>query len=461
MKNVAFTKYAQGSLRQLGVFSFPLVLSLLSSYLPNICDRLFLAHYSTQALEGCAAAGGLSLLFHVFIWRVTSTAQAFVAEYIGQGQEKELGPLIWQMIWFSLGVMLFLVPLGKGVSTVFFRVSEIKELAQLYFDYMLYGTFFIGIEGALGGFYLGIGRTRLILYFNLLAHLLNVLLSYLLIFGIGDMIPEMGLEGAAIGTLLSKGISVLLLFGHFVRRYWNSPYHGADFKLRISLMREGLSKGLARSLGHIVALLKWNVIAYFMIQRGGDYLLALSYGTSLFYPFFNEGISLGTITIASYLKGAKSMRHVFKLLRSSFVLITIGLLCVAIPLLCFPRKVVDLYMGGVLNESTRELLTSCCRWVWVMYVCNGVYLVALSFVTSFKETWFYLKLMTFGIIFWSFLPVYYAIKVKGASPEMFWILVSMQPLYPALILFGMLSKRYFYPLYRDRVSLNHIDNNVI
>ena len=58
------------------------------------------------------------------------------------------------------------------------------------------------------GIVLGVGKTKISLILLLCVNLLNVLFNYLLIFGIGPF-PAMGVAGAALGTVIARGIGSL------------------------------------------------------------------------------------------------------------------------------------------------------------------------------------------------------------------------------------------------------------
>lgn len=67
------------------------------------------------------------------------------------------------------------------------------------------------------GIYIGSGRSDLPFYFNATGLVLNILLDPLLIFGWG-VIPALGVRGAALATLLSQGLVLLLFIRHLKKQ---------------------------------------------------------------------------------------------------------------------------------------------------------------------------------------------------------------------------------------------------
>ena len=277
----------------------------------------------------------------------------------------------------------------------------------------------------------------------LISHSLNIGLNVILIFGIEGWIPSLGVHGAALGTLFSKLIASLCFWMHFMKKYRNTSYQVENVTFNWKLLREGLSKGMPRALGGVLVMLNWSLLVYLMTDRGGDYLLALSLGASLFLPFFSEAISQGVIGITSYLIGSQLTHHLGKVVRSALFLNAIGLVIVAIPLLIFPRELLSFFLSYELSSPTKEILIKVCQWIWFMYLCNSIYFIVFGITMAYKETFFYLMMNVLGMFFWTYVPVYCALQIFGAGPDVFWLVVAFQPLFPAVVLCLMLFRKHW------------------
>ena len=87
----------------------------------------------------------------------------------------------------------------------------------------------------------GLSRTRLPMYASIIGNLLNVLLNYLLIFG-NFGFPEMGVSGAALGTLISRLVMLFLLVAFLKGSTFFAPYlflasTPAEFLMYLRLFR--------------------------------------------------------------------------------------------------------------------------------------------------------------------------------------------------------------------------------
>ena len=89
--------------------------------------------------------------------------------------------------------------------------KEVVELAIPYLDLVAFSLIPLVIFQAIKQFSDGMSMTKYPMYATLLANIINVILNYLLIFGKFGF-PEMGIVGAAYGTLASRVIMVIYLW---------------------------------------------------------------------------------------------------------------------------------------------------------------------------------------------------------------------------------------------------------
>ncbi|QXP61628.1 MATE family efflux transporter [Olleya sp. HaHaR_3_96] len=111
-----------------------------------------------------------------------------------------------------LGVLLFLLLLlAKPLMYLMKQPIEVVELAIPYLDLVAISLIPLIIFQGFKQFSDGLSLTKYPMYATILANLINVLLNYLLIFGKFGF-PELGIVGAAYGTLVSRIIMVFYLW---------------------------------------------------------------------------------------------------------------------------------------------------------------------------------------------------------------------------------------------------------
>jgi len=117
----------------------------------------------------------------------------------------------------TLGILLFLgIFFSKPLMYLMKQPKEVVELAIPYLDLVAFSLIPMIIFQAIKQFSDGMSMTKYPMYATLIANIINITLNYLLIFGKFGF-PEMGIIGAAYGTLASRLVMVIYLY--LVLRY--------------------------------------------------------------------------------------------------------------------------------------------------------------------------------------------------------------------------------------------------
>ena len=198
----------RGGYREVANLAAPLIVSTGAIGIQEFVDRMFLSWYSTDSIAAALPSGILIFTLLSLFLGTTMYVSTFVAQYFGAGRHDSIGPSAWQGIYVALigaGICFVLVPLAPTLFKAIGHPPEIQELEIVYFRIMCCGAFFPLASAALSGFFAGLGRTAPVMWVNVAATGVNVLLNYVMIFGkLG--FPRMGLAGAAIATVISPGL---------------------------------------------------------------------------------------------------------------------------------------------------------------------------------------------------------------------------------------------------------------
>ena len=111
-----------------------------------------------------------------------------------------------------LGVLLFLlVFFAKPLMYFMKQPVEVVELAIPYLDLVAFSLIPLIVFQGFKQFSDGLSMTKYPMYATLLANIINIILNYILIFGKFGF-PELGIVGAAYGTLVSRLVMVWYLW---------------------------------------------------------------------------------------------------------------------------------------------------------------------------------------------------------------------------------------------------------
>ncbi len=217
--------------RELLHIAIPMVVSQGSFAVMVFCDRLFLSFLGPQYMAA-AMAGGVAGFFTISLMTGTlSYANALSAQYYGRGDMHKCPRVVSQGWLMSLVALPLMLLAAVGVHAMFGMAGHEPEqlaLERQYYQILMAGALFQCLKTVMGSYFAGISQTRVVMIADVLAVLLNIGLSYALIFGkLG--LPAMGIAGAAWGTVIATAFAV----GVFLLFYLH-PVHRARFAVRDS-----------------------------------------------------------------------------------------------------------------------------------------------------------------------------------------------------------------------------------
>ncbi|MBM3610878.1 MAG: hypothetical protein FJX18_05085, partial [Alphaproteobacteria bacterium] len=135
----SLTSYPSGSLGEIFTLALPMMLTALSNNLMLFLDRIILGHYSLDAMNSAAAAGSVTLPFVFGGYAITAIAEVFVGQRNGARKYSLVAQPVWQMLWFSLILMLFFIPMGLFMGPFILVDSFLKEGLPYYQWLMCFG----------------------------------------------------------------------------------------------------------------------------------------------------------------------------------------------------------------------------------------------------------------------------------------------------------------------------------
>ncbi|OGR81367.1 MAG: hypothetical protein A2X32_11115 [Elusimicrobia bacterium GWC2_64_44] len=245
-----FTR-GEGGAGELLKVSYPMILSTASSTVMQFVNRVFLAHYSPDALAACVPAGLLSFVFACFFFGMVSYTNAFVSQYYGRGKTASVSVAVWQGLWLALAsglLLLLLTPLGYFIIDHSGHAPSVIPLEKQYFLILNSAGLVFLASTALSAFFTGRGKTKVPMAVNMAGNALCILLSWLLVFGAGP-VPAMGIKGAAYAMVAGQSLMLLLylvlIFSPYNRRrYRTARLVGVHKGLFLRLLKYGAPNGV-------------------------------------------------------------------------------------------------------------------------------------------------------------------------------------------------------------------------
>lgn len=428
IKQKTLTPYPQGSLRELWHISFPLVISLMSVSLMLFLDRLFLAHYSLDALNASAHAGAAAQFLQFWSIATASIAEVFVGRFNGAGRKEKLGQPVWQMLWLAAGTVILYVPIGLFAGPYLFFNDAYKELEIEYFRILTCFIPFAAASAAISAFYIGRGKARFVTLIMLGANVLNLGLDALLIFGVEGWFAPKGIAGAAYATGASQICQASVLFATFIAKRNRIKYGTGRWKINKRLFRSCLFIGLPNAVAHSLEILAWVVIFDLMARLGSDYMTVVTISQSILFlfTFMTEGLSKGATAIAANFIGSNQHDLVWKLFASGVKFYGCAFLALGVLLAWHPEPIIHWFVpeAELLSPATHETLHFACFWVWIFFLFDGISWLLIGLLTAAGDTRFVMKVGGAAPLLLAVLPVYLLVFQWGAPAHITWMVIA-------------------------------------
>lgn len=288
--------------RDVLAIALPLILSTASWSVMHFFDRMFLFWHSQNEMAAALPAGMLHWTCFAFPLGVASYVTTFVAQYHGAGRPEQVGRAVGQGVllgWLATPFFLLAIPAAPYLFALWGHAEELQRLEIIYFQISALGAGAMVISASQAAFFTGRGVTWVVMLVDISACILNLLLDYVWIFGLWGF-PELGIAGAAWGTIVSLWMKVLVYFLLMRPRKMRLTYGlrfwaGFDFDLIRRLFYFGGSSGLQMFIeGGAFTLLILFVARLGPVATAAT-TIAFTINGVAFIPLIGLGIGVSTL----------------------------------------------------------------------------------------------------------------------------------------------------------------------
>lgn len=254
----------------------PLMVSSFIQSIVLLTDAAFLSRFSTLAFDANGNAGLLYVTAFICLVGMSEGSQILIARRIGENKIDRVGRIFGTSIstLLLLASILFVI-IYFVVPQLLPMYSRSQELAEAQNSFLSIRSFalLLGIVTlSIQAFFFAIGKTWVMLISAGIIAFSNILMDYLLIFGIGPF-PRMGLEGAALASTLAELLGMIFLTFFLIFSKERKQYQlFAHFSFSWKSFKELLKIGSPLALQGFMALATWTIFFTWIEQMGSDEL---------------------------------------------------------------------------------------------------------------------------------------------------------------------------------------------
>lgn len=217
-RNISFAK-------EVSVLAIPVALQCMLQSSFSIIDQIMIGQLGSVSIASIGLAGKFSSIFSVVVAAIGAVAGIMISQYIGSDNkeeaEKSLSVNLLAATLVSLLFMLLCTVFPKNIMGIYSIEKDTVQTSAEYLRIISFTFIPLAITTCLSTMLRCIKKAMIPLYASIVAALCNTGLNYLLIFGKFNF-PAMGVNGAAIATVISAFINMLVIIVGFIIAYRKS-----------------------------------------------------------------------------------------------------------------------------------------------------------------------------------------------------------------------------------------------
>ena len=403
--------------------SLPIIISMLVQALYNIVDSIFVASYNNAQ-----GTGALTLAFPIQNMLLAVSIglavgiNALLSRSLGQKNFEKADKIAGQGFFLMLcGYVLFFV-FGTFFSGMYATSQSagdtiLADYTHEYVSIVSVGSVFVFVQILGERLLQATGKSILSMITQGIGAIVNIILDPILIFGRFGL-PEMGIRGAAIATIIGQFVAAVLAMLFNVCFNKEITIRIKNFLPDGTLIKEiliiSIPSVLMQAIGTVMTL-SMNIILIGFSQNAlnvfGVYFKLQSF---VFMPVI--GLNNGMVPIISYNYGARKRKRVFDTMKLSY------LAAVAYTVICL--LVFQIFPGALLSifNATPEMLslgTSALRTISLSFLFAGFSIVSISSCQALGKS-IYGLFVSIGRQLVILIPTAFLLSLTGKVAAVWW-----------------------------------------
>ncbi|WP_047395813.1 MATE family efflux transporter [Chitinibacter sp. ZOR0017] len=422
-------------MRELITVSLPLMGGMAGNLLMMLVDRICLARYSEQTLAASGPAVFTAMAIITLFTATASISRSYIAQAFGKNGIESA--MYEAFIGFIVAVLLSIILLASFpfIGLIPYLSNRPVEIVALESDFLRLSTLFgalMIINIPLSSFFNGIGNTRQTLKIGIVGQLISVVSIYGLVFGKFGL-PEMGMQGSAIGTFFgtfAMTICYLYLMPKGFVKNGISKLKEKNLKANFNILKErlfvGVSIGWASSLDEIgnTAFVWIAAILGAGALAANNICLTLNYVAII--PII--GLGIGCSILCGNEVGRNNYGRISSIIKATMLIEVIYISVISTVQILIPDLLVSMFGSPNENGETMRIAASTTQVLWTYSIAFMLSMTGASTLECFGLTRYILIVRV--VFMWLIsIPIIYCVaQSNGSGSELLpiiWIIGSV------------------------------------
>ena len=379
-KNRRDVDMTQGSItKHIITFAIPLLAGNLFQQLYNTVDTWVVGNYvSNEAFSAVGTVGPIINMLIGFFMGLSSGAGVVISQYYGAGRHDKVQETVHTAIMMTL--ILAVLFTGLGIFLIPYMLELMKMPPEVIPEATTYLTiYFGGVVGLMlynigAGILRAVGDSQRPFYFLVICAVTNTVLDLFFV-----LVLHMGVEGVALATVLSQGISAVLVLALLIRSDICIKLTLSKLRIHWDMLKKIIAVGIPASIQMCITsfsnIFVQSYINYFGADCMSGWTAYNKIDMLIFMPM--QSIALASTTFVGQNLGKNQVDRARKGVRNATLLALGATVMMMIPVVIFAPPIV-----AFLNDKPEvvEYGTLLLRWLspfYVLCVFNQVYSGAL------------------------------------------------------------------------------------
>lgn len=375
-------KRFSSDIKKIFMLSWPIMIGMILQSLLGTVDTYFIAKLGTNEAAAAALSNSASSVIFVISTLVSAGTIALVSRSYGEGNMDLVRAFSGQSFTLSLilGVILSITCFFNSeiiIKLIFNPETNVAVLTEKYLSIVFIGTVFVFLNSVLRTILQSLGDTITPLMIFGLANVINAILDPIFMFTF-----HLGIEGAAIATVISMVFSFVIITFIIIRKIYGSSLN--QFILNMKLQLDDSMRIL--KIGGFACLqqLARPITGMFMFSLvytvgGGEGTAAFGIGGQLFnYTFiFLVGLSTAISIMVGQGLGRGDINGCDQIIKEGLKLAAFNMILFSIPYLIFPAAIMSFFIKdpSVIKTGSEYLRIVYVGVIFVVYptIYGGVF----------------------------------------------------------------------------------------
>ena len=219
--------------------AYPVMIGMLGHTFVQFIDNVMVGQLGTAELAAISLGNSFVFIAMSIGIGFSQAITPLIAEADGAKKDNDISGIFEHsfLICLILGLILFTVVfLNRNLLYSMNQPIEVVKLASPYLFWVSFSLISIVTFQSFRQFADGLSFTKAAMYSTLLGNVINVILNFFLIFGLW-IFPKLGVEGAAIGTLISRICMLIFIVVYLKLHKKLSKYIKRFFPSKVQIQR--------------------------------------------------------------------------------------------------------------------------------------------------------------------------------------------------------------------------------